>query len=77
MAVLTDILRARGATYKDIEWLAEQLDGRHGWKLVPVDLTNEMDFSVADHNPANTKEHLTLNEMWAAILAASPDPMAE
>ena len=47
-----------------IEATIEALDGRHGWKLVPVMPTTKMCESGYP-------------EDWAGMIADSPDPLAE
>ena len=50
-----------------------QLDGRHGWKLVPVVADHDMTGAIV--NPGKIRAYAVSD--WAAMLAASPDPLAD
>ncbi len=55
--------------------------GREGWKLVPVEPTDEMVWAgkgalaMAEHAMKHKKEHRSpMTETWNAMLAAAPEP---
>ncbi len=64
MSKLADALYLDGVDIspENIDMLIGTLDGRHGWKVVPVNATDDMQ-SAAD------------NATWVEMLAASPDPL--
>ncbi len=49
----------------------ETLDGRHGWKLVPMEPTDKM------QDTAFALDHQDHSEAYRAMLAAAPDPMGD
>ena len=61
--------------YKRQESAIEQLDGRHGWKLVPVEPTEAMENEA--HGTEDDPVQVSRFEIWEAMLAAAPDPLAE
>ena len=61
-----------------IKTMLSELDGRHGWQLVPVEPTEVMLQVCAECAPIRSR-HLTdaWPQIFKAMLAAAPDPLAE
>ena len=59
--------------------IIDQLDGRHGWKLVPVEPTEEMDTASNISFPCVCGRKLKAcgTATWDWTLAASPDPLED
>ncbi len=61
-----------------IEEIIRELDGRHGWKLVPVEPTGRMDDAADDTLPDDAL--ISINQiiaMYRSMLTASPDPLGD
>ncbi len=61
------------ARWQMIEATIDELNGRHGWKLVPVEPTEAM-LEASSLPYEMQKDGL---ETYRAMLAASPDPMSD
>ena len=66
----------------DVQDIVAQLDGRHGWKLVPVEpIREQMDAAEHDwrhnHGPESRRLHgENVHGIYRVMLAAAPDPLA-
>ena len=55
-----------------------QLDGRHGWKIVPVEPTKEMrDAGDLEQSAQQDRNEYGGGPIYRAMLASSPDPLAD
>ena len=65
----------------------EQLDGRHGWKLVPVEPTRTMrngavdatgfNWTAPEHTAWRDSPQMLFSAGYKAMLAAAPDPLED
>ena len=69
-AIANDLMTPRAVTEAVVGATLERLDGRHGWKLVPVNTTDEIREVLDEGRP-------WIEDFWKALLAASPDPSAK